>query len=65
MNRQSDIDLLVEFDENEIPGLLDIAGMELELSEIIGIKVDLRTPGELSKYFRDDVLKTARVEYAA
>ncbi len=60
----SDIDLLVTFDENHIPGLMDIAGMEIELSEIIGRKVDLRTPAELSRYFRDDVLGKSRVEYA-
>ena len=60
----SDIDLLVEFDENYMPGLLDIAGMEIELTEIIGRKVDLRTPAELSRYFRDDVLSQARPEYA-
>lgn len=61
---ESDIDLLVEFDKDYIPGLLDLAGMEIEFSEIIGRKVDLRTPAELSRYFRDDVLKNAKVEYA-
>lgn len=60
----SDIDILVEFDKNHIPGLIDLAGMEIKLSEILGRKVDLRTPAELSRYFRDDVLKNARVEYA-
>ena len=60
----SDIDILVEFDEKHIPGLLDLAGMEIELMEMLGRKVDLRTPAELSRYFRDDVLEEARVEYA-
>ncbi len=60
----SDIDLLVEFDKNHMPGLLDVAGMEIELTEMLGIKVDLRTPAELSRYFRDDVLEKARLEYA-
>lgn len=60
----SDIDILVEFDKNHIPGLMDLAGMEIELSEMLGRKVDLRTPAELSRYFRDDVLENARVEYA-
>ena len=60
----SDIDILVEFDKNHIPGLLDLAGMEIELKEMLGRKVDLRTPAELSRYFRDDVLEKARVEYA-
>jgi len=60
----SDIDILVEFDKNHIPGLLDLAGMEIELAEMCGRKVDLRTPAELSRYFRDDVLEKAKVEYA-
>jgi hypothetical protein len=60
----SDIDILVEFDKNHIPGLLDLAGMEIELKEMLGRKVDLRTPAELSRYFRDDVLGKARVQYA-
>ena len=65
LKADSDIDILVEFDQNHIPGLLDLAGMEIDLSEMIGRKVDLRTPAELSRYFRDDVLKNARVKYAA
>jgi len=60
----SDIDILVEFDKNHMPGLFDIAGMEIELSEMFGRKVDLRTPAELSRYFRDEVMEKARVEYA-
>ncbi len=61
----SDIDILVEFDKDHMPGLMDIAGMEIELTGIIGRKVDLRTPAELSRYFKDEVLSTAKVEYAA
>jgi predicted nucleotidyltransferase len=64
LHPDSDIDLLVEFDEKYIPGLLDLAGMELELSEAVGRKIDLRTPGELSRYFRDEVKSNAQVEYA-
>ena len=60
----SDIDILVEFDKDHIPGLLDLAGMEIELEEMLGRKVDLRTSAELSRYFREDVLEKARVEYA-
>ena len=60
----SDIDILVGFDKNHMPGLFDIAGMEIELAEMFGRKVDLRTPAELSRYFRDDVLEKAKVEYA-
>lgn len=61
---ESDIDILVEFDKEHIPGLLGIARMENELAEMIGRKVDLRTPAELSRYFREDVLSKARLEYA-
>ena len=61
----SDIDLLVEFDPAHIPSLIGIAGMEIELTEMVGAKVDLRTAGDLSRYFRDEVLRTAEVQYAA
>ena len=61
---ESDIDVLVEFEPDRIPGLLGIAGMELELSELFtGRKVDLRTPEDLSPYFRQDVLAIAEVQY--
>jgi predicted nucleotidyltransferase len=62
---ESDIDFLVEFDPAHIPGLIEFAGMEIELSELLGgQKVDLRTPQELSRYFRDEVLAAAEVQYA-
>ena len=61
---ESDIDVLVEFEKGHIPGMLDLAGMEIELSEKIGRKVDLRTPAELSRFFRQEVVSKARVEYA-
>lgn len=64
LRQDSDIDVLVEFDKEHMPGLMDLAGMEIELAERIGRKVDLRTSAELSRYFRDDVLDHARVEYA-
>ena len=60
---QSDIDLLVEFHPEHTPGLITLAGMEIELSNILGKKVDLRTAQDLSTYFRNDVLKEARVAY--
>ncbi len=61
----SDIDLLVEFRDGAAPSLLDLARMERELSAVLGgRKVDLRTPKELSRYFRDEVLSTASVQYA-
>lgn len=59
----SDIDFLVEFDPDHIPGLIRLAGMENELSEILGRKVDLRTPQELSRYFRQEVIDFAEVQY--
>lgn len=64
--QESDIDVLVEFEKNGIPGLLGISRMERELSQIFGgRKVDLRTPEDLSRYFRQQVLSTAEVQYAA
>ena len=61
----SDIDLLVEFRAGSAPSLLDLARMERELSALLGgRKVDLRTPRELSRYFRDEVLSAASVQYA-
>ena len=62
---ESDIDILVEFEPDRIPGLFGIAGMELELSDLFsGCKVDLRTPEDLSRYFRQEVLDAAEVQYA-
>jgi len=60
----SDVDVLVEFFAGMGPGLIGLSHMELELSEILGRKVDLRTPNELSRYFREDVVSSAQVEYA-
>ena len=61
----SDVDVLVEFEQGVRVGLLRMAEMELELSDIIGRKVDLRTPKDLSRYFRDEVVASAEVLYAA
>ncbi len=61
----SDVDVLVEFEPEARVGLLRMGALELELSEIIGREVDLRTPQDLSRYFRDDVLAQAEVQYAA
>ena len=60
----SDIDVLVEFEDGHAPGLAFFA-MEQELSEILGRKVDLNTPQFLSRYFRDTVLAEAEDQYAA
>lgn len=61
----SDLDLLVEFEEKFVPSLIDISRMEIELSSLLdGIKIDLRTAEDLSKYFRQSVLNSAEVQYA-
>jgi len=61
---ESDVDVLVEFEPGTRVGLR-FFGMERELSEILGHKVDLNTPGFLSKYFRDEVIAEAEVLYDA
>jgi predicted nucleotidyltransferase len=62
----SDIDLLVEFEECARPSLFDMAQIEIELSELLGgRRVDLRTVAELSRYFRDEVVRTAQVQYVS
>ncbi|MFZ0788940.1 MAG: nucleotidyltransferase domain-containing protein [Chromatiaceae bacterium] len=62
----SDIDLLVEFDPDAHPTLLDLAQIEIELSQALGgKKVDVRTPEDLSRFFRSDVLRMAEVQYVS
>lgn len=61
---ESDIDLLVEFEPTHQPGLFALAGMEAELTALVGRPVDLRTPSDLSRYFRDTVMTTAEVQFA-
>jgi len=61
---ESDIDFLVEFDPEHVPGLIKLAGMELEMSALLGRKADMRTPQDLSRYFRQEVCDTAKVQYA-
>jgi len=61
---ESDVDVLVEFEEGHIPGLAFFS-MERELSEILNHKVDLNTPQFLSPYFRDHVLAEAEAQYVA
>jgi len=61
----SDVDVLVEFEPGREPGLIALAGMELDLSDILGRKADVRTPEDLSRYFRDKVVASAEVQYAA
>jgi predicted nucleotidyltransferase len=61
----SDIDLLVEFEPEAVPGLIGMAAIETELSELLGRKVDLRTRQDLSPHFREAVERTAEVQFAA
>jgi predicted nucleotidyltransferase len=61
----SDVDVLVEFDPAHIPGLMALVEMEEGLSAILGRKADMRTAEDLSRYFRDEVVGTAVVQYAA
>jgi len=61
---KSDVDVLVEFEPGHPVGLLRMAALERELAQIIGRKVDLRTPAELSRYFREEVVRSSEVQYA-
>jgi len=61
----SDVDMLVEFLPAACVTFLDLAGLELELTDLLGRKADLRTPRELSRHFRDRVLAEAVLQYAA
>ncbi len=59
----SDIDVLVEFESGCVPGLIRMAGLDIELSNILGRRADVRTAPELSRHFRGDVLKEAQPQY--
>ncbi len=62
----SDVDVLVDFEPGFVPGFLALAGLEQELADLLGgRRVDLRTPQDLSRSFRDEVLAEAEVHYAA
>ena len=61
----SDVDVLVQFEEGETPSLFAIVPLEDELTEMLGRKADLRTPEDLGRYFRDKVVSSAQVVYAA
>mgnify|MGYP000324317336 CR=1 FL=1 len=61
----SDVDILVEFEPGKTPSLVTMVGLEMELSEKLGRRVDLRTPKDLSRYFRDEVLEGAVPQYVA
>lgn len=63
MTESSDVDVLVEFDPDNLPTLLDVIDLESELSALFGRRVDLRTAEDLSRYFRNDVVREARPLY--
>lgn len=60
----SDIDVLVEFEPGNVPGLFGLARMERELSAIFGDRpVDIGTAGALRPHLRQDVIESAEVQY--
>jgi predicted nucleotidyltransferase len=62
----SDIDLLVEFEPGAKPSYFDLAEAEIELSALLGGRqIDLRTAPDFSRQFREDVVRTAEVQYDA
>lgn len=63
LKEDSDIDLLVEFEPDQTPSLFTMINMEDELAILLGRKTDLRTAQDLSKYFRDEVVSSARALY--
>ena len=61
----SDVDLIATFEPGNEPGLIALSAMEIELSELLGGRtVDLRTAADLSRYFREEVLRSAEMQYA-
>ena len=63
-NPDSDVDVLVEFKSGTRIGLIRLTGLEFELSEIIGRKVDLNTLGFISKYLRTRIMAEREIQYA-
>ncbi len=63
LKKDSDIDLLIEFETDKTPSLFTIIHLEDELTVIVGRKTDLRTPEEISRYFRDEVIANAKTLY--
>jgi predicted nucleotidyltransferase len=60
---ESDVDVLVEFEPGARVGLITLAGMEIELSQVLGRKVEMHTVKGLNPLFRDSVLNQAQVQY--
>lgn len=60
----SDVDLLAEFEPGGALTLLDVAKLELDLSHLLGgRRVDIRTAQDLSRYFREQVVREAEIQY--
>ena len=62
-SEDSDVDVLIEFEPDARVGLIRLAGIELELSQMLGRKIDLNTPGFLSPYYRDKVMQESETYY--
>jgi predicted nucleotidyltransferase len=62
---ESDVDVIIEFEPGARVGMIRLAGMEIELGEILARKVDLNTPAFLNRRYRDRVLAEAVVQYDA
>jgi predicted nucleotidyltransferase len=62
---ESDVDVLIEFEPEHTPGFFALARMQFEIEAVVSRPVDLRTPEDLSRYFREDVLRSAEVQYSA
>ena len=62
---ESDVDVLVEFEAGHPVGFITLAGMEIELSKLLGRKADLLTPGFFRPSLREEILKEAEVQYVA
>lgn len=61
---ESDVDVLVDFEPGHVPGFFRLFEMQEELSTLFsGRKIDMRTPEDLSRYFREKVIATAQVQY--
>jgi predicted nucleotidyltransferase len=59
----SDVDVLVSFEPSARVGLITLAGMEIELSRILGRRAEMHTDKGLNPQFRDEVLGLAEVQY--
>ena len=59
----SDIDVLVEFQPGANVGLIALAGLEIQLSQVFGFPAEIHTIRGLNPLFRDEVLRSAEVQY--